>query len=374
MMCIGLCLLQCLQNCYTKRSLQWVLLGEDLSTWSKGRSWGGRWVSCSKLPRLSKPMPSAWEMQSTQCLQCNPDRVIPSVKHHLPMLNRPLPWIRSQSRHHKYRRHPPPPLQDPPALYRPPPPHFGGIWGRGRLRADYPSCLSPSHSFWRSSDQLVALAAHGLREGLVRRLSARSVSSVAWAYARAHVRHDALLEGLAARAAEPAVLAAFAPQGLVNVAWAYATLGVRDEALLRALATRVGAMRFRPQGIANFVWACAKLGWWDAAALEALAEQAHTVLRGFNAQDVASTAWAYATLGVRSTALMQALAGQAVRPAVLSSFKVQELAMVLWAFASLEVCGRPSSWYRTVASTAMQPTISARHPHQPSPPAPQGWI
>ena len=80
---------------------------------------------------------------------------------------------------------------------------------------------------------------------------------IAWAFAKAGQRDDALFAALA-RAATPR-LGEFTAQGLSNTAWAFAAAGQRDEALFAALAKaatpRLG--EFNPQELANMAWAFA---------------------------------------------------------------------------------------------------------------------
>jgi 16S rRNA G1207 methylase RsmC len=206
-------------------------------------------------------------------------------------------------------------------------------WATGRLGLSHP-------------DLLVAIAAQAgtqLRRGS---LDAYGIANVAWALATLHhaaeagasaesvpAPHPALLDALAeAACADPS---AFNPQETTNLLWAFATLGVRHaklfECLPEAAAERMA--EFTPQGLSQTVWACAKLGMTKHPLLLSAAAAAIPRLPSFDPQSMATLAWAFASLEVEHGPLMAAVCREAVIRT--SDLDAASCSQLLWALSRL---------------------------------------
>ncbi|KOO28974.1 kynurenine 3-monooxygenase and related flavoprotein monooxygenase [Chrysochromulina tobinii] len=183
-------------------------------------------------------------------------------------------------------------------------------------------------------------------------VTARSLTSVAWAVGKLRLSDKRLLAALTARAAAQLAADALDAFGIANVAWALATLhtaamsattrtvGLDDECgggLCDALAVAACARAsdFKPQELTNLVWAFATLKWRHARLFEQLADVASARLAEFSPQGLSQTLWAYSKLGLTKHGLFGAVANAALPR--LGSFDPQSIATLAWAFANLEI-------------------------------------
>ena len=197
-------------------------------------------------------------------------------------------------------------------------------------------------------------------------VTARSLTSVAWAVGKLRLSDKRLLAALTARAAAQLAADALDAFGIANIAWALATLhtaatnattktvGLDDEcgdgvcdALAVAACAR--ASDFKPQELTNLVWAFATLKWRHARLFEQLADVASARLAEFTPQGLSQTLWAYSKLGLTKHGLgltkhelgltRHGLFGAVASAALprLASFDPQSIATLAWAFANLEI-------------------------------------
>jgi len=199
---------------------------------------------------------------------------------------------------------------------------------------------------------------------------ARELSSLAWAFAKAH--HGAALDGRDRKRLFDSIAASalrrmetFDAQGLSNVAWAFATAGEGKAVLFEALAkealsfesgrasvsaadppstadrvmadfaaapARRRLSAFNPQELANFAWAFSKADVEASALFQVLAEECVTAASYFNAQELANVAWAYSNAGIEAPKLYNAVASEAV--VKIRLFKPKEVSSLAWAFSA----------------------------------------
>ena len=186
---------------------------------------------------------------------------------------------------------------------------------------------------------LVARTASVLRSD-ARHVTARSLTSIAWASAKLQLDDAGLWAAVSASAAS--LLPSLDAYALANVAWALATVrrvapeadGALLEALAEAALVRLG--EFKPQELCNLLWAFATLKRRHRALFEAAsAAAARFCGAGFTAQGLSQTVWAFAKLGLAKHALLVAAAA-AAKPRA-AQYDPQSLATLAWAFANLEV-------------------------------------
>ena len=181
------------------------------------------------------------------------------------------------------------------------------------------------------------------------RVTARSLTSIAWAVGKLRLSDAGLLAALTSRAAAQLEARALDAFGIANVAWALATLYMAATSattetvnhdhggLFSALATEAcaRASEFKPQEMTNLVWAFATLKWRHGRLFEQLAESATPRLAEFTPQGLSQTVWAYSKLGLGKHALLIAAANAALPR--LHTYDAQSLATLAWGFANLEV-------------------------------------
>lgn len=174
-------------------------------------------------------------------------------------------------------------------------------------------------------------------------VSARSLTSIAWATGKLKLGHAPLRSALTSQALLQCARGDLDAFGIANVAWALATLhsaeretslsatrgqtliaantpsGQAVEAsgrLLDALAeaAAVGSIidQFKPQELCNLLWAFATLKRPYAALFDAAASSACKRIGSFSAQGLSQTLWAFAKLGHASPALFLAAADAAI--------------------------------------------------------------
>jgi len=210
---------------------------------------------------------------------------------------------------------------------------------------------------------LDAIAAQATAQLEARALDAYGIANVAWALATLHASaagasvetveppHPALLDALAEAAC--ATPDAFNPQETTNLLWAFATLGRRHsllfERLTEAAARRMGD--FTPQGLSQTLWACAKLNLAKHALLLSAAAAALPKLRTYDAQSVATVAWAFASLEVEHGPLLAAVCREAARRP--EAFDSASCSQLLWALSRLRDGVEPA------ALTAMAARLSS---------------
>ena len=173
-----------------------------------------------------------------------------------------------------------------------------------------------------------------------RHVTARSLTSIAWASAKLQLDDAGLWAAVSASAAS--LLPSLDAYALANVAWALATVrrvapeadGALLEALAEAALARLG--EFKPQELCNLLWAFATLKRRHRALFEAASVAAARFCgAGFTAQGLSQTVWAFAKLGLAKHALLVAAAA-AAKPRA-AQYDPQSLATLAWAFANLEV-------------------------------------
>ena len=181
------------------------------------------------------------------------------------------------------------------------------------------------------------------------KVNARTLTSIAWAVAKLHIRQQKLREAIAARSAALLNAKQFDAYGVSIVAWAIATLFSADAAeaddtvasphpeLLSQLATSACSTpeAFRPQEATNLLWAFATLRVRHARLFEVMGESVTHRIGEFTPQGLSTTVWACAKLGLAKHALFLAAAASALPR--LSSFDTQSIATIAWAFANIEI-------------------------------------
>lgn len=128
---------------------------------------------------------------------------------------------------------------------------------------------------------------------------------------------------------------------LSTLAWSFATARVKHQQFFKAVARRVeqNASKAESQEIANTLWAFATAGSFDKKLFTALGAQAARKLETFKAQEAANAAWAFGRAGLPHLqffgALEQHLRACGARDAGLRDFAPQHLAMIMGACAQL---------------------------------------
>ena len=224
-------------------------------------------------------------------------------------------------------------------------------------------------------------------------VSARSLTSIAWATGKLKLGHGPLRAALTSQALLQCACGGLDAFGIANIAWALATLHSAErvtslatlsethrqtpscatnrqtltsatnapmgppadahgrhldgsgrhtdasDRLLDALAkaATVGSTidEFKPQELCNLVWAFATLRRPCATLFDAAARSACKQLSNFSAQGLSQTLWAYAKLGHAQPALFLAAAGVALPR--LHAYDAQSISTLAWAFGSAEV-------------------------------------
>ena len=200
-------------------------------------------------------------------------------------------------------------------------------------------------------------------------VTARSLTSIAWATGKLKLAHAPLCAAFSAQAAIQVARGGLDAFGIANVAWALATLHMtgqpgdgdsagniedgstrRDasssavpqpasaspsrllDTLAEAAISNGTIDEFKPQELCNLLWAFATLRRPHAALFDAAARSASRRMETFSAQGLSQTVWAFAKLELASPTLFQA-AAEAALPR-LSTYDAQSVATLAWAFGA----------------------------------------
>lgn len=196
-------------------------------------------------------------------------------------------------------------------------------------------------------------------------VTARSLTSIAWATGKLKLAHAPLCAAFSAQAAIQVARGGLDAFGIANVAWALATLHMtgqpgdgdsagpverRDasssavpqpasatpssllDTLAEAAISNGTIDEFKPQELCNLLWAFATLRRPHAALFDAAARSASCRMETFSAQGLSQTVWAFAKLELASPRLFQA-AAEAALPR-LGTYDAQSVATLAWAFGA----------------------------------------
>ena len=202
----------------------------------------------------------------------------------------------------------------------------------------------------RAEEQLCARTVQALGiEG--RGVTARSLTSIAWAVGKLKLAHDGLLAALTTQAAAQLARGDLDAFGIANVAWAVATLhaatcaastetvtlAAEQAGLCDAIADAAcaRAAEFKPQEATNLLWAFATLKRRHARLFECFADASAARITEYTPQGVSQTIWAYSKLNLSKHTLLLC-AAEAALPR-LGSYDAQSISTLAWGFANLEV-------------------------------------
>lgn len=176
-------------------------------------------------------------------------------------------------------------------------------------------------------------------------VSARSLTSIAWATAKLKLGHAQLRTALTSQASLQVAHGGLDAFGIANVAWALATLSSAERAestdaaggLLDALAEAAAPTidGFKPQELCNLLWAFTTLRRPHAALFDAAAISAEARIDGFSAQGLSQTLWSFAKLGLKKPSLFLA-AAKAALPR-LRTYDAQSVSTLAWSFGAAEL-------------------------------------
>ena len=184
-----------------------------------------------------------------------------------------------------------------------------------------------------------------IHEGLVRRarvalsaakLDGCALANLAWWQAKAREQHAAdtrLLDEIAAAAA--ARLHSFSTQEVTNLVWAFATLKRRHRLLFDATEAELcrRTSKFSAQGVSQVVWAFAKVGLHKYKLLLSAAAAAMSSIASYDGHSLASLTWAFANLQVEHGGLVHAICVEVLRRANL--FDLEAITQLLWSLSRL---------------------------------------
>ena len=212
----------------------------------------------------------------------------------------------------------------------------------GHWKKTWSLALARSEGGVLDETQVDALCARTAARMGAEEVSARSLTSIAWAVAKLRLPHAELLAALSAQAAVQLRRRALDAFGIANVVWALATLREvheADAALLDACAEAACAMpgAFKPQELTNLLWGFATLKRRHGPLFEAMAATATARIGEFTPQGLSQTVWAYAKLNLAKHTLLLAAADAASPRGTMARYDPQSIATLGWSFANLEV-------------------------------------